>query len=64
MPTPVAVVPGGGVTQLSAAKAAALQDVSTALAAVRQAQQGGNFAEYGEALQKLDDAMQEYTNAK
>jgi uncharacterized protein len=64
VPTPVAVVPGGGVTQLSAAKAAALQDVSTALAAVRQAQQGGNFAEYGEALQKLDDAMQEYTNAK
>jgi uncharacterized membrane protein (UPF0182 family) len=64
VPTPVAVVPGGGVTQLSAAKAAALQDVSTALAAVRQAQQGGNFAEYGEALQKLDDAMQEYTSAK
>jgi uncharacterized protein len=63
VPTPVAVVPGG-VTQLSAAKAAALQDVNTALAAVRQAQQGGNFAEYGEALQKLDDAMQEYTNAK
>jgi uncharacterized membrane protein (UPF0182 family) len=63
VPTPVAVVPGG-VTQLSAAKAAALQDVNTALAAVRQAQQGGNFAEYGEALQKLDDAMNEYTNAK
>jgi uncharacterized membrane protein (UPF0182 family) len=63
VPTPVAVVPGG-VTQLSAAKAAALQDVNTALAEVRQAQQGGNFAEYGEALQKLDDAMNEYTNAK
>jgi uncharacterized membrane protein (UPF0182 family) len=62
VPTPVAVPPGGPV-QLSAAKAAALQDVNTALDAVRQAQQSGNFAEYGEALQRLDDAMNQYRSA-
>jgi uncharacterized membrane protein (UPF0182 family) len=61
VPTPVAVPPGnGGPVQLSAPKAAALQDVNTALDAVRQAQQTGNFAEYGEALQRLDDAMTKY----
>jgi len=64
VPTPVAVPPGAGSTQLSAAKAAALQDVQSALTAVRQAQQSGNFAEYGQALQRLDDAMNKYTNAK
>ena len=31
---------------------------------MHQAQQSGNFAEYGEALQKLDDAMNKYRNAK
>jgi uncharacterized membrane protein (UPF0182 family) len=46
--------------QLSAPKAAALQEVNTALNAVREAQQSGNFAEYGEALQRLDDAMNKY----
>ena len=50
--------------QLSAAKAAALQEVNTALDAVQQAQQSGNFAQYGEALQRLDDAMNKYTTAK
>ena len=61
VPTPVAVPPGaGGPVQLSAPKAAALQEVNTALDAVRQAQQGGNFADYGEALQRLDDAMNKY----
>jgi uncharacterized membrane protein (UPF0182 family) len=58
------VVPGGGAVQLSAAKAAALQDVNAALDGIHQAQQNGNFAQYGEALQKLDDAINEYRNAK
>lgn len=61
VPTPVAVPPGnGGPVQLSAPKAAALQEVNTALDAVRTAQQSGDFAEYGEALQRLDDAMNKY----
>ena len=50
--------------QLSAAKAAALQEVHTALDAMQQAQQSGNFAEYGQALQRLDDAMDKYRDAK
>ena len=62
---PVAVPPGpGGPVQLSTAKAAALQEVNTALDGVRQAQQGGNFADYGEALQRLDDAIKEYQSAR
>jgi uncharacterized membrane protein (UPF0182 family) len=66
VPTPIAAVPPGpgGTTQLSAAKAAALQEVNAALDAVRQAQQSGNFAQYGQALQRLDDAMTKYTSAK
>lgn len=64
VPVPVAVPPGAGATQLSAAKAAALQDVNTALDGVRQAQQTGNFAQYGEALQRLDDAMKKYSSTK
>ncbi len=63
VPVPVGAVPGGG-TQLSAAKAAALQDVNTALDAVQQAQRTGDFADYGNALQKLDDAMNKYREAK
>ena len=50
--------------QLSAAKAAALQDVNTALGDARKAQQSGDFAEYGQALQRLNDAMAKYTDAK
>ena len=45
-------------------KAAALQDIETAMQAVKQAQQSGNFAEYGQALQRLDDAMNKYDTAK
>lgn len=63
VPVPVAAVPGGAV-QLSPAKAAALQDVNNALDAVQQAQRGGNFADYGNALQKLDDAMNKYRDTK
>ncbi len=62
--TPIAVPPGGGSVQLSAAKAAALQEVNSALDAVHSAQQSGNFAQYGQALQRLDDAMNNYTTAK
>jgi uncharacterized membrane protein (UPF0182 family) len=64
VPTPIAVPPGAGSTQLSAAKAAALQEVNSALDAVHQAQQSGNFSDYGQALQRLDDAMNKYTSAK
>jgi uncharacterized protein len=62
VPTPpVAVPPGsGGTVQLSGAKAAALQEVQAALANVREAQQSGDFAQYGEALQRLDDAMNKF----
>ena len=62
--TPAAAVPPTGPTQLSGGKAAALQDVNTALDAVRNAQRSGDFAQYGEALQRLDDAMNEYQNAE
>jgi uncharacterized membrane protein (UPF0182 family) len=62
-PAPDAVPPSSPV-QLSVPKAAALQEVQSALDAVRQAQRGGNFADYGTALQRLDDAMTKYNNAK
>src|SRR5690242_11592179 len=64
VPVPVAVPPGGGATQLSAAKAAALQEVNSALDGIHSAQQSGNFADYGQALQRLDDAMKKYQTAK
>lgn len=59
---PVAVPPTGP-SQLSAAKTAALQNINSALDAVREAQRSGDFAQYGEALQRLDDAMSEYQSA-
>jgi uncharacterized protein len=62
-PAPAAVPPGGPV-QLSAQKAAALQEVQSALDGLRQAQTSGNFAEYGTALQRLDDAMSKFNSAK
>ena len=52
-----------GPTELSAAKSAALQEVNSALDAVRDAQRDGDFAQYGEALQRLNDAMDEYQSA-
>jgi uncharacterized membrane protein (UPF0182 family) len=65
VPTPAAVPPGpDGAVQLSAAKAAALQEVNSALDELRQAQQSGNFTEFGTALQRLDDAMENYRAAK
>jgi uncharacterized membrane protein (UPF0182 family) len=64
VPTPpvAALTPGG--TALSPAKAAALNDVQSALGAVREAQRSGNFAQYGAALQRLDEAMNKFDSAK
>jgi uncharacterized membrane protein (UPF0182 family) len=56
-------IPGANV-QLSTAKAAALQEVQAALDGMQAAQTSGNFAQYGEALQRLDDAMNAYKTAK
>ncbi len=64
VPTPIAAVPPGGPVQLSGAKAAALQEVNAALDGAQKAQQSGDFAEYGQALQRLDDAMAKYRDAK
>jgi uncharacterized membrane protein (UPF0182 family) len=50
--------------QLSGAKSAALQEVNAALDGVQEAQHNGTFSEYGEALQRLDDAMAKYRDAK
>lgn len=63
-PVPAAVLPPGVPVTLSPAKAAALQDVNAALDGMRAAQQSGNFAQYGAALQKLDDAVAKYREAK
>ncbi|MCV7348390.1 UPF0182 family protein [Mycolicibacterium rhodesiae] len=66
VPTPAAAVPAtpGVPTTLSPAKSAALTDIETALGAVQEAQKNGNFADYGDALQRLDDAMKKYEAAK
>ncbi|WP_328352687.1 UPF0182 family protein [Mycobacterium sp. NBC_00419] len=67
VPSPIAAVPavpGGPPTALSPAKSAALKDIESALTAVRDAQQGGNFSDYGSALQRLNDAMNAYDSAK
>lgn len=61
---PVAVVPQPGNVALSPAKAAALQELESALTAVKDAQRSGNFAQYGSALQRLDDAMNKYDATK
>ena len=51
-------------TTLSPAKAAALQDIQTAIGAARDAQKRGDFAAYGSALQRLDDAITKFNNTK
>jgi uncharacterized membrane protein (UPF0182 family) len=55
--------PDGSVT-LSPAKAAALQEIQAALGAAKDAQKKGDFAAYGAALQRLDDAINKYNNAR
>jgi uncharacterized protein len=62
-PAAVPPAPDGSVT-LSPAKAAALQEIQSALGAARDAQKKGDFAGYGAALQRLDDAITKYNNAK
>jgi uncharacterized membrane protein (UPF0182 family) len=67
VPSPVGAVPPpgpAGPQQLSAAKVEALREVETAINNAREAQRSGDFAEYGQALQRLDQAMTEYTNAR
>ncbi|MEB3062137.1 MULTISPECIES: UPF0182 family protein [Mycolicibacter] len=65
---PVAAVPAppppSGAAGLSPAKAAALREIDAAISAVRDTQRRGDFAGYGAALQRLDDAMAKYNNAK
>ena len=63
---PPAAVPTDptGPQQLSEAKAAALREVQEAMSGLQDAQRSGNFAEYGEALQRLDDAMNRYSEAR
>src|ERR1700761_1338668 len=60
-PPPAAAVPDGSVA-LSPAKAAALQEIQVAIGAARDAQKKGDFAGYGTALQRLDDALTKYNN--
>ncbi len=63
---PAAALPPApsGTVQLSPAKAAALRDIQSALSAARDAQKSGDFAAYGSALQRLDDAMTKFNNTK
>ena len=48
---------------LAAPALLALQEIKSAMDAVKQAQQSGNFGDYGQALQRLNDAMTKYDNA-
>ncbi|BBZ23894.1 UPF0182 protein [Mycolicibacter hiberniae] len=65
-PAPAAAVPTPSSAEagLSPAKAAALREIDAAIAAVRDTQRRGDFAGYGAALQRLDDAMAKFNNAK
>jgi uncharacterized membrane protein (UPF0182 family) len=62
-PTAVPPVPDGSVP-LSPAKAAAMQEIQAAIGAARDAQKKGDFAGYGAALQRLDDAITKFNNTK
>jgi uncharacterized protein len=53
-----------GAVSLSPAKAAALKEIQEAVGAARDAQKKGDFAGYGAALQRLDDAITKFGNAK
>lgn len=62
---PVAAVPApAGGAGLSPAKTAALREIESAITAVRDTQRRGDFAAYGAALQRLDDAMAKFNNTK
>lgn len=62
-PTAVPPVPDGSAT-LSPAKAAAMKEIQAAIGAARDAQKKGDFAAYGAALQRLDDAITKFNNTK
>ena len=62
-PSAVPPAPDAAIT-LSPAKAAALQEVQAAIGAARDAQKKGDFAAYGSALQRLDDAITKFNNTK
>lgn len=53
-----------GAPTLSPAKAAALKELQAAINAAREAQKKGDFAAYGAALQRLDDAITKFDAAK
>lgn len=63
---PIAVVPSApdGSVALSAAKAAALQEIQAVIGAAREAQKKGDFVAYGSALQRLDDAITKFNSTK
>ncbi len=64
-PAAAAVPPSpNGATSLSPAKAAALKEIQTAIGSLRDAQKKGDFADYGAALQRLDDAITKFNSAK
>lgn len=49
---------------LSPAKTAALNEIQLAIGAARDAQKKGDFAGYGAALQRLNDAIDKFNNTK
>ncbi|MBX8691035.1 membrane protein, partial [Mycobacterium sp. 20091114027_K0903767] len=61
---PPAAIPPGEPVQLSPAKAGALKEVESALSAAQDAQRSGDFGKYGEALQRLNDAMNKFNSSK
>ncbi|WP_160110953.1 hypothetical protein, partial [Mycolicibacterium houstonense] len=63
-PPPAAAIPPGEPVQLSPAKSAALKEVESALSEAQEAQRSGDFGKYGQALQRLDDAMKKFGSAK
>lgn len=62
-PTAVPPAPEASVT-LSPAKAAAMKEIQSAIGAARDAQKKGDFAAYGAALQRLDDAITKFNNTQ
>lgn len=65
-PPPAAQTPPSpnGAVVLSPAKAAALKEIQAAIGAARDAQKKGDFAGYGAALQRLEDAINKFNTAK
>ncbi|HEU4360339.1 MAG TPA: UPF0182 family protein [Mycobacterium sp.] len=55
---------GAPTAALSPAKAAALREIQSAIGAARDAQKRGDFAGYGAALQRLDDAIDKFNETK